>query len=124
MQVRTILGTITVKSPRLRQCPCQPHTTETCRPLTAPLPEHIAPELLFLETKWAALASYGVTAQLLQDVLPFDETRYAFTIRQHVYKVAEWLEQALGGGTVVVHRQLSRGVKPLAHLQWPADRRH
>ncbi len=94
------MGPITVKSPRLRQCLCQPHTTETCRPLTALLPEHIAPELPFLETEWAALASYGVTAQLLQDIWPFDETRHTFTIRQHVYKVAEWLEQALGGGTI------------------------
>lgn len=33
---------------------------------------------------------------LLQDVLPMDAPLHAFTIRQHVYKVGERLEQALG----------------------------
>jgi hypothetical protein len=28
--------------------------------------------MLFLETKWSALMSYGVTADLLQEVLPMD----------------------------------------------------
>jgi hypothetical protein len=96
MQLRTLFGTIVVKSPRLRHCACQPQRTKTYSPLAAVLPEHITPEFLFLETKWAALASYGVTVQLLQDVLPIDEPLHAFTIRQHVYKVAERLENALG----------------------------
>jgi hypothetical protein len=96
MQLRTLFGTLAVKSPRLRQCPCQSHATKAYSPLAALLPEHMTPELLFLETKWAALASYGVTAQLLQDVLPIDEPLHAFTTRQHVYNVAERLEQALG----------------------------
>ena len=47
------------------QCPCQPQATKTYSPLAALLPEHITPELLFLETQWAALVSYGVTAQPL-----------------------------------------------------------
>lgn len=96
MQLRTLFGTVPVKSPRLRHCTCRPHATKTYSPLTILLPEHITPELLFLETKWAALASYGVTVQLLQDVLPIDEPLHAFTIRQHVYKLAERLENTLG----------------------------
>jgi hypothetical protein len=95
-QVRTVFGTISVKSPRLYQCPCQPHPTETYSPLAALLPEHLTPELLFLETKWAALVSYGITAQLLEDVLPIDDTLAPCTMRGHVFKVAERLEQALG----------------------------
>jgi hypothetical protein len=35
----------------------------TFRPLTSLLPESVAPELLFIETKWAALVSYGLTIQ-------------------------------------------------------------
>ena len=50
-----------VKSPRLRQCPCQPHAIKTGSPLAELPPEHITPELLFLETKWAALVSYDGT---------------------------------------------------------------
>ena len=60
------------------------------------LPEPITPELLFLETKWAALVSYDVTAELLHEVLPIDEALAPCTIREHVFKVAERLEQQLG----------------------------
>jgi hypothetical protein len=95
-QVRTVFGTTSVQSPRLYRCPCQPHPTETFSPLAALLPEHLTPELLFLETKWAALVSYGVTAELLQEVLPIDDTLAPCTIREHVFTVAERLEQALG----------------------------
>jgi hypothetical protein len=49
-----------------------------------------------LETKWAALVSYGVTARLLHEVLPIDDALAPCTIREHVFKVAERLEQALG----------------------------
>jgi hypothetical protein len=95
-QVRTAFGTISVQSPRLHQCSCQPHPTKTFSPLAALLPEYLTPELLFLETKWAALVSYGVTAQLLQDVLPIDDALAPCTIREHVFTVAERLEQQLG----------------------------
>lgn len=48
LQLRTLFGTMAVKSPRLRQCSCQPQATQTYSPLAAVLPEHITPELLFL----------------------------------------------------------------------------
>jgi hypothetical protein len=80
------------------QCPCQSQATKTYSPLAAVLPEHITPELLFLETQWAALVSYGVTAQLLHDVLPIDTALAPCTIREHVFTVAERLERALGEG--------------------------
>src|SRR5712691_1542296 len=40
--------------------------------------------------------SYGLTVKLLQDVLPLDEPLQAVTIRNHVLKVAQRLEDALG----------------------------
>ena len=52
--------------------------------------------MLYLETKWAALTSYGMTVKLLQDVLPLDEPLEAVTIRNHVLKLAQRLEDALG----------------------------
>ncbi len=88
-QVRTVFGTIPVHSLRLYQCPCQPDAATTFSPLAALLPEHLTPELLFLETKWAALVSYGVTAQLLHEVLPIDDALVPCTIREHVFTVAE-----------------------------------
>jgi hypothetical protein len=36
------------------------------------LPEHTAPELLYLESKWASLVSYGLTVEALRDFLPVD----------------------------------------------------
>lgn len=93
---RTVFGTLPVQSPRLHHCGCRPQPTKTFSPLAELLPEHTMPELLFLETKWAALMSYGLTAALLQDVLPIDEPLHDVTIRNHVFHVAERLERALG----------------------------
>ena len=84
-QVQTVFGTIPVHSPRLHHCPCQSHATKTFSPLAVLLPDPTTPELLFLETKWAALVPYGVTAQLLHDVLPIDDALAACTIREHVF---------------------------------------
>jgi hypothetical protein len=98
-QVRTVFGTIPVHSLRLYQCLCQSDPSDAARtfsPLAVLLPEPMTPELLFLETKWAALVSYGITAQLLQEVLPIDDTLAPCTIREHVFTVAERLEQQLG----------------------------
>jgi hypothetical protein len=98
-QIRSVFGTIPVHSLRLYQCLCQSDPSDTARtfsPLAVRLPEPVTPELLFLETKWAALVSYGITAQLLQDVLPIDDTLAPCTIRAHVFTVAERLEQQLG----------------------------
>jgi hypothetical protein len=96
LSMRTVFGKLKVKSPRLYHCDCRPQLTRTFSPLTELLPEHTTPELLFLETKWAALVSYGLAAKLLEDVLPMDEPLNAFTIRQHVFEVAERMENVLG----------------------------
>jgi hypothetical protein len=93
---RTVFGVLAVESPRLYHCPCQTPETTTFSPLATLLPERTTPELLFLETKWAALVSYGLTSTLLQDVLPLNEPLHAVTIRNHVLTVAERLEDALG----------------------------
>ena len=93
---RTVFGDLPVESPRLTHCSCQPHDTESFSPLADLLPERTTPELLYLETKWAALSSYGMSVKLLQDVLPFDEPLEPVTIRNHVFRLAERLEDELG----------------------------
>jgi hypothetical protein len=77
-------------------CTCRPHQTKTFSPLAELLPEHVSPELLFLETKWASLMSYGMTSKLLREVLPIDDPVNTFTIRQHVADVAEALGAGIG----------------------------
>src|SRR5690242_14845734 len=96
LTVKTVFGAHAIKSPRLLHCACRPHETKTFSPLAELLPNHTLPELLFLETKWASLMSYGLTSNLLQEVLPIDAPVNTFTLRQHVAQVAERLERELG----------------------------
>jgi hypothetical protein len=58
---RTAFGTIPLVSPRVHRCACQPAGSKTFSPLTALFTEHTAPELLYLETRWASLMSFGLT---------------------------------------------------------------
>jgi hypothetical protein len=71
--VRTLFGTFTLSRPRFYHCRCQTSQTATCRSLPALRTASPTPELLFLETKWASLVSYGRTARVLKDFLPLDE---------------------------------------------------
>jgi hypothetical protein len=96
LRFRTLFGVVTLTSPRLHQCPCQPHERQTVSPLAAALPGRASPELQYLLTKWAPLASYGVTAKLLADVLPLEAGLHAETVRRHLHRVAERAEHALG----------------------------
>lgn len=61
--VRTLFGTMRLHSPRLYHCACCPQPTRTFSPLAAALPERTTPEVVYLETKFAALMSYGVVPQ-------------------------------------------------------------
>ena len=92
---RTLYGTVTLASPRLYRCPCRPGGSKTFSPLAALLTEHTSPELLYLESKWASLVSFGVTVDLLKDVLPIDRANVS-TVRRHLNKIAARAEAELG----------------------------
>jgi hypothetical protein len=53
---RTLFGTITLQSPRLRHCSCAPHATTTFSPLVDLLPEQTAPERLCRKFPWLAIS--------------------------------------------------------------------
>lgn len=93
---RTLFGDATPDSPRLRRCRCAFGETSTFSPLTDLLTEHTSPELLYLQTKWSSLVSYGMTAKMLADVLPVDEKLNAATIRNHALEIARRSEETLG----------------------------
>jgi hypothetical protein len=97
IQFRTAFGTIPLNSPRCHRCRCQPSTSTTFSPLGELFTEHTAPELLYLETNWASLVSFGLTAQLRKDLLPIGSTANACTIRRHLHKVAARHDADLGG---------------------------
>ncbi|NYZ14347.1 hypothetical protein HL658_17460 [Azospirillum sp. RWY-5-1] len=93
---RTVFGVVRLPSPRLVHCRCQAANRRTFCPLTGLFTEHTAPEQLYLESKWASLVSYGLTADLLKEVLPIGTTVNASTIRNHLHKVARRCDADLG----------------------------
>jgi hypothetical protein len=64
--------------------------------LSALLTESVSPELLFIESKWSSLASYGLTIKALKDFLPLDAALAINTVRHDTLKVAERLEAEMG----------------------------
>jgi hypothetical protein len=60
------------------------------------LPERTSPELMYLETKFAALVSYGLTLELLNYVLPIGQNLSVTAIRNQVRQTAERLEAERG----------------------------
>jgi hypothetical protein len=93
---RTLFGRVEVPNPRWQHCACQPHAQGTFRPLTALLPERTSPELIFLETSWAADASHGSATKHLHDAFPLDDRHRAATVRNHTLQAAQRAEQSLG----------------------------
>jgi hypothetical protein len=97
---RTVFGNVPLASPRFYRCRCHPADSQTFSPLTELFTEHTAPELLYLETRWASLIPFGLTAALLKDVLPVAGTTNPETVRQHLHRVADRHEADLGGEPV------------------------
>ena len=93
---RTLFGTFTFYSPRLEHCDCKRRKTASFRPLSALLTEPVAPELLYMESKWSSLVSYGLSLDALKDFLPIDLRLDVKTVRYDTLKVAKRLEAALG----------------------------
>ncbi len=69
--------------------------TTTVSPLRSLFTQRTTPEMLYLETKWAALKSYSQTAALLKEVLPVDQKLNAATIRNHLGQVARQVNSQL-----------------------------
>ena len=56
-------------------------------PLAELLRERVSPEMLYLETKFASLVSYGLTVGLLGELLPLERTdRQAERVRRHLFR--------------------------------------
>jgi hypothetical protein len=89
--VRSLFGRLTLSSPRLYTCACQVGDSRRSRsPLAELLSERTTPELRYLEAKWAALLPYGVTVDVLSEVLPLHANHTS--VYRHLQQVAERLE--------------------------------
>jgi hypothetical protein len=78
-----------------------PREEATFRPLATLLPERTSPELRFLETSWAAEASYGSAAKHLHDAFPIDQRHGDVTVRNHTLQAARRMEERLGPEKVI-----------------------
>ena len=94
--VHSLFGALRLSSPRWWHCACSPRESRTFSPLAAVLPERATPELRYLEAKFAGLASYGLSAELLAEVLPLGRPLHATVVRLHTQAVAQRLENELG----------------------------
>jgi hypothetical protein len=69
-------------SPRWWSCPCTPrHGVRTFSPLAAVLRERTTPELSYLQARFAGLVSYGLSADMLSEILPLGRALHATTVR-------------------------------------------
>lgn len=92
----TLYGDVPISSPRFHRCPCQiTDSPATVSPLRTLMPDHVAPERLYLESRWASLAPYAAAAGLLADILPIASGANAKTLREHTLRVAERAEAEL-----------------------------
>ena len=97
---RTVFGTLALTATRLRRCRCGADRAAGDRasfsPLADLLPGRTTPELLYLETRWGALVSYGLAARMLGDVLPMERPVAPERVRRHLQAVVACEEAAMG----------------------------
>jgi hypothetical protein len=97
---RTVFGTVQVEALRLRRCGCGEDSVAGDRASFSPvadlLPERTTPELLYFETRWGSLVSYGLAARMLGDVPPLGKPVAPERVRRHLHAVAVREEAILG----------------------------
>jgi len=94
--LRTLFGKLQIESPRLYRCGCRGKKRSSFSPVATALPERTSAELLYLETKWASLVSYGMTLKMLGEVLPVAEDINTTAIRNNVVQLGERIDRELG----------------------------
>jgi hypothetical protein len=96
-RVADALRQLRLDSPRLYHCGCcSKEEYRSFSPLADLLTERTAPELTYLENKFAAVISYGLTVELLAEVLPTGGDINVAGVYRNVQGVAERMEAELG----------------------------
>ena len=81
-------------------------SARTFSPLAAVLRERTTPELSYLQARFAGLVSYGLSADLLSEILPLGRALHATTLRRQVQATANaWKTSSATSG---------RGLSPAA----------
>jgi hypothetical protein len=103
MTVRTLFGTVKLISQRFYTCSCQKKEESgrkgargSFSPLAKDLPERTTPEFRYLQAKWSSLMSYGLTSQLLEEVLPLSKRISTATLSRCVQRITQRADSELG----------------------------
>ena len=92
---RTLFGKLKLPNPRFYMCSCNTNNKQkSFSLLSVLLPERISPELQYLQTKWSSLVSYGVTSNIIEDVLPVHANISSIFYTTH--KIAKQLDAEIG----------------------------
>jgi hypothetical protein len=85
-----------LESRRYYECRCEEKNKGSVSPLAELLKERTSPEMIYLETKFASLMSYGLTVDLLTEVLPLGNQINTAGVHRRLQQVAERIESELG----------------------------
>ena len=96
--VRSLFGALRLASPRWWHCGCCDQPARTFQPLAGLLPGRTTPELACLQARFAALVSYGITADLLGELFPLGRKLHAAVVRRQTQAVAQRLLLREGTG--------------------------
>ena len=102
---RSVFGRLSIDSTRLYQCRCSGTGHRSISPLASCLRDRTSPELQYLEAKFAALMSYGLTVRVLEEVLPLGHVLAATTIRRHVATLSHRIENTDADAIAVEQRR-------------------
>lgn len=116
---RSLFGNIPLASQRLNHCKCSTKPTKTFSPLATLLSSNTAPELVYLETKWASMVSFAKVPALLKDVLPVANSTNPATVRNNTHKVGRRLESELGEEQLMFATGSPREIARLPHPAGP-----
>lgn len=103
MTIRTLFGSVKLISQCFYRCNC--HTKEVTgqkkirssfSPLAEGLSERTTPEFRYLQAKWSSLMSYGLTSQLLEEVLPLSKRMSTATLSRCVKLITQRADSELG----------------------------
>jgi hypothetical protein len=89
---RSVYGQVPMRVRRLRTCPCE-ETSRASASVLATAHRPIAPELLYVMAKLAALMPFGKVAAFLDEVLPTSTKTHASTVRNRTLRVGQRLER-------------------------------
>jgi hypothetical protein len=92
---RTPFGKLKLQCHRLFHCACSEQVTRSFNPVATLLKERTSPELLYLESKFASLMSYGMSSKLLQELLPIEGEINPTSIRNNLHSLGKRLESEL-----------------------------